>query len=149
MALLFLWREEGFHVDHLDPKRFDYDGAVVFDEKFVPKEKETTNPYPQFWITREFDCGRDEVINKIRKREQATGKSFYFTLNHWDMGEDEGFVYNIAYFLVCQKGIATSSEAARVIDDWLYEEPKGWTWGRYAREMLIPCSEEEEWFKIG
>lgn len=136
-AIIKQWQDEGYAIKYVYPKPFNYDGALVYDQHFDLNEKETTNPFPQFWITREFDLGRDEMIDYISKREQETGKSYYYNLNHWDFGEDEEFVYNMASFLVCEKDVHSLEEAAREIDKWLYPKAKGWNWNDYVKSTLL------------
>lgn len=142
-AILELWRDEGYKYGLIQPRKFVYDGAVVFDQNFKPNEKETQNPQPQFWITREFDCNRDEVIEYIRKREQETGKSFYYNINHWDFGEEEEFVYNIAVFLICQENVNSEMEAGKIIDEWLYPKPKEEyiDWDRFAQRYYARAAD--------
>ncbi|EAR66203.1 hypothetical protein B14911_10727 [Bacillus sp. NRRL B-14911] len=137
-SILDVWREEGYHVQLIQPRKFDYDGAVVFDSQFCLNEKETLNSNPQFWITREFDLGKDELLEYLSKRQKETGKSFYYNLTFYDFGPEEEFVYNTAAFLVCQAGIQTEQAAGKVIDKWLYPEYKGeaWDWDAFAMKYI-------------
>lgn len=142
-AIIDVWREEGYNIHRVQPKEFIYDGAVVFDNKFNENMKETNNPNPQFWITREFSMGRDEVIEYITKRQKVTGKSYYYNLSHQDFGEEESFVYNTAVFLVCQAGITSEIDAGKLIDQWLYPKPivETMDWDAFAQKYIDAAHE--------
>ncbi|UAL49877.1 phosphoadenosine phosphosulfate reductase family protein (plasmid) [Sutcliffiella horikoshii] len=119
-----IWREEGYSILNISPLNWQYDGPVVYDKFGIMKKEETLNPYPQFWVHQDFDLGRDELIKYIENRVKDTGKSYFFYVDHHDMGEEEQFVWNVGYFLVCDKDIHTYEEALKSVSEWLYEPPK-------------------------
>lgn len=142
-AILEVWRTEGYNVGLVQPKEFKYDGPVVFNGQFELNEKETKNPHSLFWITREFDLGRDELVEYIVQRQQSTGQTFYYNLTNWDFGEEEHFVYNTAIFLVCRSDIHSEIEAGNLIDEWLYPAPKveSMDWEAFAQRYVLAANE--------
>ncbi|MCM3619751.1 hypothetical protein M3936_19455 [Sutcliffiella horikoshii] len=112
-AVTTIWNEEGYSIHDISPLDWQYDGPVVFDKDGIVKEHETINPYPQFWVHQDFDLGRDELIKYVETRVKQTNKSYFFYADHYDMGEDEQFAWNVAYFLVCDKNIHSQQKVSQ------------------------------------
>ncbi|WP_201715521.1 adenine nucleotide alpha hydrolase family protein [Rossellomorea arthrocnemi] len=135
-AIIKVWQEEGYKVtqEQVTPLDWQYDGAIVFDGEGSLNKQETTNENPQYWVHRDFSLGRDELVEYLERKEQETCQSFFYYINHCDMGEDEAFAWNIAYFLVAADDVDSEKKAFKKIEEWLYEpQPtEEMDWDRFA-----------------
>ncbi|NLP52216.1 phosphoadenosine phosphosulfate reductase family protein [Bacillus sp. RO1] len=137
-AIESVWKEEGYTVSDISPLDWQYEGPVVYDKDGDLKEEETLSPYPQFWVHQDFELGRDELVKHIEQRVKQTGKSYFYYSDHHDIGEEEQYAWNVAYFLVCEEGVHSYEEAVNAISNWLYEPPKSerMDWEAFAKRYI-------------
>jgi len=122
MAIIQFWNEEGYNIRRNDviPRNHQYAGALVLNKDGSINRKETSTKTPYFYVTVDFQEGRDEMVRLIELAKKNTGESYYYFTDHWDMGDEEQFIWNQATFIVCRPGIVTQEEAQKRIDDWLH-----------------------------
>lgn len=120
-AIIGAWEEDGYYCKRSDiiPTNHEYDGALVLNPDGSVNKKETTCTSPIFIVSVDFSDGRDKMVEFIEKRKKKTGQNFYYYTTHWDMGENEKFVWNQAHFIVCKPTIHSQEQASQLIYNWL------------------------------
>jgi DNA sulfur modification protein DndC len=131
LVVLNCWQEtDGItvHRHELIPRKYEYDGELIFLPNKQINIAKTKNKNPVFYITIELNMEEGDLFAFLKKRQIATGKSYFFFPAVQDFKE-EGVVWNKATFIICKEGINDQLQAAEEIYKWL-----GWYYGHFTEE---------------
>ncbi|MEK4671097.1 phosphoadenosine phosphosulfate reductase domain-containing protein [Niallia sp. FSL R7-0271] len=131
MAILDAWIDtEGISIqrEKLRPKRFNYDGELVFlPNKTINKlETKTTNPI--FYINIEFNMEEAKLYSFLKERQITNHSSIFFFPTSQEFTKEK-LVWNKATFVVCKESCTTRQQAYEHVYSWL-----GWEYGHFTEE---------------
>lgn len=130
-AILDCWKDtDGIVVarNELLHTEFSYDGELIFLPDKKVNKKLTQNPNPVFYVNIDLKMEEGELYEFLKERQQATGKSYFFFPNTFDIKEHT-LVWNQVSFVVCSEGIITSLQAHEAVFEWL-----GWVYGSFTEK---------------
>lgn len=132
-AVLDAWEDtEGICIQRSDiaPKRFDYDGQLIFLPDKTINKKATINQNKVFYLTVELNKEDSEFYSFMKERQRVNQSSIFFFPDSQEF-KDKKLVWNKATFVVCKKGIKTQTEAAEHLYKWL-----GWHYGFFTKDTF-------------
>lgn len=132
-AVLDAWEDtEGICIprSEITPKRFEYDGQLIFLPDKTINKKATKNKNKVFNLTVELNKEDSEFYSFMKERQRINQSSIFFFPDSQEF-KDKKLVWNKATFVVCKEGIKTQTEAAEHLYKWL-----GWHYGSFTKDTF-------------